>query len=196
MTSRATCAECGIPTASYEAVEVTTDGGACRLLCSCCFNKEMAERAGLRRFEHPRFEPVRLHDADGVAHEFHFRTLLFGDDRLSLEAFELESDGDPGGFKVHVLGDPNGDPFALLAKLVGKMRRLVSMKHVRNDSAGLQIIDQTVRGRVEWDHVENANTPCVVVDGKRISWDDFGAMLMAFEGWQFKLELRDPGDEI
>jgi hypothetical protein len=26
-------------------------------------------------------------------------------------------------------------------------------------------------------------------------WADFGAMLLAFEGWQFRLELLDPSDE-
>ncbi|WP_433706651.1 DUF7686 domain-containing protein [Paraburkholderia sacchari] len=35
---------------------------------------------------------MRLADADGVAHEFHFRSLLLGD-QLSLEAFELAPDG-------------------------------------------------------------------------------------------------------
>jgi hypothetical protein len=194
MISRETCAECGATTSPYDAVNVTSESGAYRLLCSCCFNKEMAERAGLCEFEHPRFEPIRLHDADGNAHDFHFRTLLFGD-RLSLEAFELENDDESGGFQAQVLGDPEGDPFALLAEIVGKLRRLVSMKHVRSDSAGLQIIDEIVRGRIEWDDVENAHTPCVIVDGKRVNWGDFGAMLLAFEGWQFKLELRDPSDD-
>ncbi|MEX3937264.1 hypothetical protein AB4Y32_36975 [Paraburkholderia phymatum] len=33
---------------------------------------------------------MRLADADGVVHELHFRSLLFGD-QLSLEAFELAS---------------------------------------------------------------------------------------------------------
>jgi hypothetical protein len=28
-----------------------------------------------------------------------------------------------------------------------------------------------------------------------VEWNDFGAILMAFEGWQFRLELLDPSDE-
>ena len=32
--------------------------------------------------------------------------------------------------------------------------------------------------------------------GREISWDDFGRMLMTFEGWQFKLEIGDPSDEV
>jgi len=40
------------------------------------------------------------------------------------------------------------------------------------------------------------NMPVVVVDGKEIMWDDFGRMLMAFEGWQFRLDIADPADEL
>ncbi|TCG02802.1 hypothetical protein BZM27_53150 [Paraburkholderia steynii] len=36
------------------------------------------------------------------------------------------------------------------------------------------------------------NMPVVVVDGKEIRWGDFGRMLMAFEGWQFRLDITDP----
>ncbi len=31
-------------------------------------------------------------------------------------------------------------------------------------------------------------TPFLVIDGQEISWDDFGRMLMAFEGWQFTIQ--------
>jgi hypothetical protein len=38
--------------------------------------------------------------------------------------------------------------------------------------------------------------PLLVIDGREVSWDTFGRMLMAFEGWQLKLEIRDKSDEI
>lgn len=38
--------------------------------------------------------------------------------------------------------------------------------------------------------------PCVVVDGRRVEWEELGRMLMTFEGWQFKLKVSDPSDEI
>jgi hypothetical protein len=28
----------------------------------------------------------------------------------------------------------------------------------------------------------------------RVGWNGFGAMLMAFEGWRFRIELVDPGE--
>ena len=35
-----------------------------------------------------------------------------------------------------------------------------------------------------------------VVDGKEITWQEMGRMLMTFEGFQFKLEIRDKSEEV
>jgi hypothetical protein len=45
---------------------------------------------GLIDFEDANFEPVSLVDCTGEAHEFHFRTRLFGPG-IALDAFELRS---------------------------------------------------------------------------------------------------------
>jgi len=36
----------------------------------------------------------------------------------------------------------------------------------------------------------------LVIDGKEISWNQFGRMVMGLEGWQFRFEIRDPSEEI
>nr|WP_017378569.1 hypothetical protein [Paenisporosarcina sp. TG-14] len=36
----------------------------------------------------------------------------------------------------------------------------------------------------------------MVVDGKSYTWDEIGKMVMAYEGFQIKLETLDPSDEI
>jgi len=38
--------------------------------------------------------------------------------------------------------------------------------------------------------------PLVTVDGRQITWDEFGSVVMSFEGWQFKLEIRDKSEEL
>jgi hypothetical protein len=75
------------------------------------------------------------------------------------------------------------------------MKRAVVTKHLRTDSGSLQVAETTLRGRIEGNGNENGNRPCVVIDGRRVEWNDFGAMLLAFEGWQFRLEMFDPSDE-
>lgn len=42
----------------------------------------------------------------------------------------------------------------------------------------------------------NAKVASVVIDGRDISWEEFGRMLMTFEGWQFRMEIADRSDEI
>lgn len=127
-------------------------------------------------------------------HEFHFRSLLLGD-QLSLDAFELVGDDEAAGYRFQILGSADSEPFALLGQLIQKMKRALSMKHLQADAGRLQIADMTVRGRVEWNGDDGANHPCVIIDGRRIEWNDLGAMLLAFEGWQFRLEMLDPSDE-
>ena len=65
-----TCVRCGAVTPPHDVVSVASPDGGFRLLCSRCFNTEMAHLADVHAFEHPEFTPVRLPDADGVEHEF------------------------------------------------------------------------------------------------------------------------------
>ena len=154
----------------------------------------MAQFTDMRGFEHPSFAPLRLRDADDNDHEFHFRSLLLVG-QLSLEAFELATDDEPTGYRFQILGEAGSEPFALLGQLIQKMKRALSMKHLQADAGRLQIAEMTVRGRLESNGDEGASQPCVIIDGRRIEWEDLGAMLLAFEGWQFRLEMLDPSDE-
>jgi len=38
--------------------------------------------------------------------------------------------------------------------------------------------------------------PLLVIDGREVSWEEFGRMLMTFEGWQFRMEIGDPSEEV
>ena len=170
-------------------------GTGIRQLCSRCFNTEVAQLAGLEGFEHAKFEAVGLPDCTGELHEFHFRTHLFGTG-VALDAFELR-DGSPAGYQFQIIGDPKDDLLVLLGRLIEKMRRALSVKHLTNGEHGLQIADhQVVRGRIEWDDAHDGRVPLLVIDGREIDWDEFGRMLMGFEGWQFKLNIADKSEEL
>jgi len=189
------CDSCTRITPSYDIVNYGSIEGGYRHLCSQCFNKEVAETAGLTGFENAKFEPVGLVDSTGEVHEFHFRTRLFGTG-VALDAFEL-CDGHPAGYKFQIIGDPEEDLLVLLGRLIEKMRRALSTKHLTNGEHGLQIAEQRiVRGRIEWDDARNGRVPLLVIDGREIDWDEFGRMLMSFEGWQFKLSIADKSEEL
>ena len=180
---------------SYDIVNYGSMESGYRHLCSQCFNKEVAESAGLTGFDSARFEPVGLADSAGEVREFHFRTYLFGTG-VALDAFEL-CDGHPSGYHFQIIGDPEEDLLVLLGRLIEKMRRALSTKHLTNGEHGLQISNErVVRGRVEWDDARHGSVPLLIIDGREISWDEFGHMLMSFEGGQFKLTIADNSEEL
>ncbi|WP_395064353.1 hypothetical protein [Paraburkholderia silvatlantica] len=115
------------------------------------------------------------------------------DCRVALDAFELRREL-RAGYRFRMIGEAGGDVSVLLERFVQKMRRALSVRHI--DFHERQIIDSTVRGRIEWDESQPGHMPLVVVDGKEVSWDELGQMLMSMEGWQFRLDIADPGEEL
>ena len=189
------CARCGQVTPSYEIVNYGSMEHGYKLICLQCLNKEMAEAMGLEGFEHAKFEPVGLPDCTGELHEFHFRTNLFGPG-VALDAFELR-DGLPAGYQFQLIGNPEDDLLVLFGQLIQKIRRGLSTKHLMDGPHGLQIADhRVVRGKIEWDVAHDGRVPLLVIDGREITWDELGRMLMSFEGWQFKLTVGDKSEEL
>jgi hypothetical protein len=113
----------------------------------------------------------------------------------ALDAFELEA-GAPGGYQFQMLGKPDDEPLSLLGRLIERMRRSLSVKHLGRSEHGMQIADWTVCGRIEWDGSEDGRIPLLVIDGRKVSWDELGRMLMSFEGWQFRLAICDRSEEV
>lgn len=193
-TPRTRCQSCRRLAPEYDIIHSLSEEGS-RDLCTRCLNTEIAAREGIA-FEHPQFEPVQMADADGKPHTFHFSTHLFGPG-VALEAFEVRA-GYRAGYRFEVIGKPHADLMALLGKLLAKMRRGLAIKHLEDSEYGLQIADQTVRGTIQmsdrtdpWDEAE----PVAVIDGREISWRLLGQMLLTFEGFQFKIEIRDLSEE-
>jgi hypothetical protein len=188
------CAACGTAVPTYDVVSYGSIDRGYRALCTSCFNAEVASALGLEHFEHVRLEPVVMTDCAGEQHEFHFRTRLLGD-VMALEAFELKA-GVPGGYQSEILGKPDDDPLPLLGRLIERMRRSLSVRYLERGEDGARIADQTVCGRIDWDESGDGRTPLLVIDGRDVSWDEFGRMLMSFEGWQFRLAIRDRSEEV
>jgi hypothetical protein len=187
------CEACGTAVPSYDVVSYGSIERGYRKLCTSCFNAEVARALGLEHFEHVRLEPVVMTDCTGEQHEFHFQIRLLGD-VMALEAFELEA-GVPGGYQFEMLGEPDGEPLPLLGRLIERMRRSLSVRYLVRDEDGARIADQTVCGRIEWDASGDGRVPLLVIDGQVVSWDEFGRMLMSFEGWQFRLAIRDRSED-
>jgi hypothetical protein len=83
-----------------------------------------------------------------------------------------------------------------LGRLIEKIRRGLSRRHLRKEKYGIQIADRIVCGKIAWDDAQDGSVPLLHIDGREITWEEFGRMLMSFEGWQFKLEIRDKSEEF
>jgi len=188
------CEACGTAVPAYDIVSYGSIEQGYRELCTLCFNAEVAQAVGLDRFENVRLHPVVMTDCAGKRHEFHFQLRLLGS-MVALDAFEAKA-GTPKGYQFQILGEPDDEPLSLLGRLVERMRRSLSVKYLVRSELGTQIADQTVRGRIEWDETQPGGVPLLVIDGREVSWDEVGRMLISFEGWQFRLEIRDRSEEV
>ena len=194
--SKVKCEGCGQAVPSFEITHFGSADDVYRRLCSQCFSAEVAKVSGVEGFDNTRLHPIKIDDCTGESHEFHFVPRLLGN-MVTLEAFEVV-EGEEEGYQFEITGDPNEDMFTLLGRMVIKIRRALSVKYLKDagDGHGLQISDMLVRGRVSSDSEDGCRVPLLEIDGKEISWDEFGRMMSSYEGWQFKLELFDRSEEL
>ena len=165
-----------------------------RNLCSLCYAVNAEASAALIRFEPHKFDPVQVIDCQGVPHDFRLRMNCFGPG-VALNAYEIV-EGFLRGYQFQIIGDPEEDPMVLLGRLVEKMRRALAVKHLVAGECGVRIANHgVVRGLIKWDGCEEG-VPYLNVDGQEVTWDELGRMLLTYEGWQFKLEIRDKSEEV
>lgn len=192
-----TCGWCGKASASYNSVFIPTEEN---YICVClnCYNKEISKAAGID-FEDIQLHPVVIKDTDGIGHEFHFSLRLMGDKQV-LSAFEVAGTY-PEGYEFMTIGDTEDGVFPLFSKLYARMLKALGRKHIVKDpeTGSWQMTDaDTVRGQISCaaESTDFRRIPMMVIDGKEVSWDDFGRLLMSYEGFNFKLEIFDQSREI
>ena len=184
------CERCGNLLPHWDKIRCRSADGSYYLICSPCWNAEIAESFGRTAFENVRLDSVRMIDCDGESHKFQIRVSLL-DDKVLIDAFELR-EGYPAGYQFQLIGDSDDHVLILLGRLVEKIRRALSVRHI--DFRKRCIVGSTVRGLIEWD--EDGHLPRVIVDGQELSWDDFGRIVLPLNGWLFRLDFADPSDEL
>lgn len=192
------CERCCKLVPAHDLTHFTTKAGAL-LLCTQCFNTEVAQLSGIEDFDNHPLEPVSIAAADGVVHQFHLRTRLLGA-IVTLEAYELK-ENEPSGYQFQLVGKPEEDRFVQLGRLVNRIRRTLATQYLEDGRAGFQIKDMQVKGAIEADMSDEgdlwgSHMPMLVIDGRDVSWEELGRMLMTFEGFQFKLEIVDKSDDL
>ena len=193
------CEFCAELVPCYSTIYVAVDKEY-HCFCLKCYNSHMAEYSDTD-FEHVELDPIILKDFEDVDHKFHFTVRHLGD-RIGIEAFEIK-EGQRGGYEFSYIADIDEEIFNLFGKLVERMLSGLHQKHIEwsDTTNSWQITkDDVVQAKIDSDPESTGDygghLPLIVIDGKEIKWEDFGRMLMTYEGFNFKLEIFDRSDEI
>jgi hypothetical protein len=185
------CDDCGSKTADHYLGEV--------LLCDGCFNKRVAELTGYPDLpEAP--PPLTLTDAEGRQHRLRFRVWRAPP---GIEV-ELEELGVPvwEGYRRAVLGAHDADVGELISAVRSRALEDMSRRFLQPNPyrPGYLVAEDTdvVEGRLVWNETgSEVGTPYdILVDGKKLTWEELGRALEAYEGWRIRIELADRIDDL
>jgi predicted ribosome-associated RNA-binding protein Tma20 len=183
------CEHCG----SYDArVSLAMEEKSMKL-CLTCYNEIMSEE--LEVDVEPLVDSFSLKDYEGVSHTFNVERRIVPTG-IFIEAVEnIEF-----GYKFAVDGDLYCNQQELLNKLIEKARKGIREKQVETNffpsgQTYNSIITDQITGLIEYDETSDG-TPLVIIDGKPFTWEEVGKMVMSYEGFQIKVKMYDPTDDV
>jgi len=151
-----------------------------------------------------RFVHSTLNDGEDIyitdqwKRNYHFRMASFPTPTgLAFEAIEVKDDNFPG-YQFNHLFDFDTDLKVAAQIFLRKIRKGLNQRHLKKIGSKWEIGARDIlRGRIDWneDFSDTDFDRVFVIDGKRITIEDFGHMLEAYEGWRFKFQILDPYDD-
>lgn len=178
-----TCADCG-------ATPVRTFLAATPL-CDRCYDTRIAASSGWPRLPDPP-NPETIAGPDGRRHRIIYRVWR-SPGGIAVEAGEGDRLSD--GYFVQVVGPHDADASMLVERVKASIRLRIAHPDLERSPSGDHwiIAGNDLTGRLVWR--EDGEPYGVVVDGRHLSWEDFGRTLEPFEGWEFRLSFGDGLDE-
>lgn len=138
---------------------------------------------------------------DRFKKKYHFKiaSFLLGD-LLASEAIEIV-DGKKGRepYIFNILSSFDTDEEYAEMLLKAKIKKGVDKRYLQTVDGNLNIGDNNVvSGRIDYfeDTGESMFSTQLVIDGKRITIEDFVALLDGYGSFNFKFEIFDPSDDI
>ncbi|MGH8906078.1 MAG: DUF7713 domain-containing protein [Egibacteraceae bacterium] len=171
--SESLCTECGAGDA-----RISLDGV---LLCDRCADRRIAAATGLPELPDPP-EAEKLTGPDDRGHHLRYRLWRAPSGIIA----EVEEESDPG-YAACVVADHHHDPDLVAHTLRAKIHDEISRCYLERDPSGDGWI---VEGSEVWGRLaEDAGGagPAVIVDGRKLTWQEFGAAVMPLVGWEFRI---------
>lgn len=179
------CRDCGGPFAR-------TNIGGVGPLCDPCADRRLAEATGWPLLPEPP-PPEMVVGPDSRVHRMRYRFWRCPTGVVA-EAEEMlgEDEIDLDGYHFKLLGDHDADLRPLVASLRALTAEGIGGAYLETESGRLLLAGTELEGRLAWDTDRDRRMPfAVVVDGRRLSWEQFGRALEAFEGWRFRIQMLD-----
>jgi hypothetical protein len=86
-------------------------------------------------------------------------------------------------------------PYLALGRLRGRIQRALAIRHLEERATGDFLpLHGTLRGRISYSNEEDE--VAFVVDGKFLTLAQFARIMEMHEGWQFRLDFLDEGEEV
>ena len=177
-----TCADCGA-----QPGRIFLEGTP---LCDRCFDARIAASHGWPRLPEPP-APETIAGPDGRRHRIVYR-LWRSPGGIAVEAGEGDRSSD--GYFVEMVGPHDADVSMLVERVKTTIRRRIGRLDLERAPSGDHWImaGDDLTGRLVWR--DDGKPYGVVVDGRVLSWEEFGRALEPFEGWEFRLSFGDGPD--
>lgn len=130
--------------------------------------------------------------------KYHFKLSIFEwSSGLLAEAIEVKKDI-LQGYHFNMAFDFDTDPEIAKELLIQKIKRGINRRHLTKQSGTWRIgKKRMLKGNILWNNnFENtAYNRVFIIDGKRITMENFNLMFEEWESWNFEFEILDPFDE-
>lgn len=130
--------------------------------------------------------------------EYHFKLATFElPSGLIAEAIEVKKNI-LEGYHFKMMFDFYTDPEIAKELLIQKIKRGINRRHLTKQSGTWRIgKKRMLKGNILWNNnfEDTAYNRVFIIDGKRITMENFNLMFEEWEGWNFEFEILDPFDE-
>ena len=161
-------------------------------LCDACFNDRAAALTGWPRLPAAP-PPIVMTGPDGRVHELQFRVLRApAGVEVTLEETGV---GAGEGYRFAVLGEHDAEVGPLVSQVRAIAEHEVARQYLepQERGTGWRLTDgDEAAGRFVWSAEGSSGAPFdVVIDGRTLTWEEFGEALGSYEGWNFRLVIED-----
>jgi hypothetical protein len=129
-------------------------------------------------------------DCNGKQRKFRFRSIETASPLIRMEAHEIREDRQPG-YYFREIG--MADHLVLLrGNLNLKIKEALSRRYIIEQKEGhskWEMLTDELKGYIDYDEVHRRTY--LVMDGYRVTWDEFKDLVSAYEGFFFKIKFED-----